>query len=81
MTQAQSIYSEAKKLMISEAKEYKRQFGNDYPMRRELINNQADQHWKQFDFYRLREVISDKQYTQFCNWIDATACNLHPRNK
>lgn len=82
MNKAIPIYREAKKLLISQAKEVTRTTdGRDKPYIRQVINDSADDIRRQLDFHRLRERISDKQYAQFCNWIDQLACNLHPRTK
>lgn len=73
------IYKNSKSLLISEAKEAKRLSPKDKPMIREIINNQADQICRQIQFHALKNVISEKQAKQYCNWIQQTACNLHPK--
>jgi len=75
---AHEIYRNAKTLLTNEAKQARKHHPKDKPMQREIINNQADQQRRQFDFYRMKETISDKQCAQMCNWIDAAAINLHP---
>jgi hypothetical protein len=72
------IYQNSKQLLISIAKEAKRLNGNDKPMIREIINNNADAIRRQINFYAMKETISEKQAAMYCNWIDALACNLHP---
>lgn len=76
-----NIYQNSKMLLISEAKMIKKSNPTDLPMIRQHINDQADQIRRQINHYALTETISQAQAKQYCNWIDALACRLHPKTK
>lgn len=73
-----TIYNEAKKLLISEAKKLKKTSDDKGYIRYE-INNQADQISKQFYFYAMREVISTKTAALYSTWIHSLAADLQPK--
>jgi hypothetical protein len=73
------IYLNSKSLLIAISKEARAQYGtNDKPMQRQIINDNADSIRRQIDFYAMRERISAKMASLYCNWIDSLACRLHP---
>lgn len=72
-----TIYQNAKELMKSTAKELKRT-SNDKPYIRYELNNMADSLYRQFEYYAMKETISQKKAEQYKNWLSSYTCNLHP---
>jgi len=72
-----SIYQNAKDLMKSTAKELKRT-NTDKPYIRYELNNMLDSMCRQFDFYAMKETISQKKADLYKVWLSSYTCNLHP---
>ena len=77
MQNKKSIYQNAKELMKSTAKELK-STSNDKPYIRYELNNMLDSMCKQFDFYAMKETISQKKADLYKIWLSSYTCNLHP---
>lgn len=73
------IYTNAKALLKSQAKELKRT-SNDKGYIRQGLNNNLDQMIYQINHYALREVITEKQANLYNNWLSNYTCTLHPTN-
>lgn len=79
MQNNKSVYQNGKQLLKDTAKQLKAQ-SNDKPYIRYEINNQVDSICRQFDFYAMKETISQKQADLYKLWLSSYACQLHPKN-
>jgi hypothetical protein len=76
-----SIYQLCKIQLKGEAADAKKAFKSDKPAQRQIINDHADSLQRNpLNQAMLNEVISKKQFHQYCNWLSLYACKLHPKN-
>lgn len=73
------IYTNAKALLKSQAKELK-QGSKDKGYIRQELNNNLDQMIYQINHYAMREVITEKQARLYNSWLSNYTCTLHPKN-
>jgi hypothetical protein len=71
------IYLNAKQLVKSQAKELKR-LNTDKPYIREVLNNLCDDLCKQFNWYAMKERISEKQAALYSVWLASFTADMHP---
>lgn len=74
-----TIYQNAKALLIKQAKEIKRTNSDKGYIRYEL-NNLCDSICRQFNYYAMKEVITEKRAALYCRWIDSLTASLHPKD-
>lgn len=72
-----TIYLNAKQLVKSQAKKLKRT-NDDKPYIRYELNNLCDELCKQFNWYAMKETISDKQAALYSNWLASFTGSVHP---
>lgn len=75
-----AIYNEAKKLLISEAKEIKRINTNDKPYQRYELNNSLDRILNDLQRQTMKDTITEKQYNLYAYWLTNTTIKFHPKN-
>ena len=71
------IYLNAKQLVKSQAKELKR-LNTDKPYIREVLNNLCDELCRQFNWYAMKERISEKQASLYSVWLASFTADMHP---
>jgi len=74
-----SIYNNAKAILIDTAKEAKRTTNNkDKAYIRQCINDQLDNLTRDLSWHEMKENISEKQNALYSKWLESLACSLHP---
>lgn len=71
------IYLNAKALVKKEAKELKR-LSNDKPYIREVLNNLCNDLCNQFNWYTMKETITEKQANLYKIWLASFTADMHP---
>ena len=71
------IYLNAKALIKKESRTLKIQ-NSDNPYIREVLNNLCDELCRQFNWYAMKETISEKQAKLYSLWLSSFTADCHP---
>lgn len=73
-----SIYQNARQLIKDQAKEIKRTT-NDKGYIRQSLNDLCDDMISQFNYYAMKEKVSEKQAKLYAVWLASFTADQHPK--
>jgi hypothetical protein len=74
-----TIYINAKELIKKEAKTLKTQNPKDKAYIRYNLNNLANELIKQFNWYAMKEMITQKKATTYAYWLSSYTAKQQPK--
>jgi hypothetical protein len=74
-----TIYLHFKNMLISEAKDLKKNNPKDKAYIRYNLNNSLDDYIRTLNNYHvLKDKITQKRADMYSNWLNSLVCDLHP---